>query len=101
MNQLQQMMAQAQKMQRELQKAQAELAKKEFSVTKAGLVTVKVLGNKEVQSIEIDNEGFDADNKEMVEEMIAAALNELFEQIDEESAAIEERITGRSGGFGF
>ena len=60
MNQLQQMMAQAQKMQRELQKAQAELAKKEFSVTKAGLVTVKVLGSKEVQSISIDKDGFDA-----------------------------------------
>lgn len=101
MNQLQQMMAQAQKMQRELQKAQAELAKKEFTVTKAGLVTVTVLGSKEVQSISIDKDGFDADNKEMIEEMIASALNELFAQIDKESAAIEERITGRSGGFGF
>lgn len=101
MNQLQQMMQQAQKMQRELQKAQAELAKKEFSVTKAGLVTVTVLGNKEVQSINIDKDGFDVDNKEMVEEMIASALNELFAKIDEESAAIEEKITGRSGGLGF
>ena len=101
MNQLQQMMAQAQKMQRDLQKAQAELAKKEFSTTKAGLVTVSVLGSKEVTSINIDKDGFDPDNKEMVEEMIVAALNELFEQIDKESAAIEEKITGRAGGFGF
>lgn len=98
---MQQMMMQAQKMQRELQKAQAELAKKEFSVTKAGLVTVTVLGSKEIQSIVIDEDGFDKDNKEMVEEMIAAAINELFEQIDEESEAINERITGRAGGFGF
>ena len=98
---MQQMMIQAQKMQRELQKAQAELAQKEFSVTKAGLVTVKVLGSKEVVSINIDEDGFDKDNKEMVEEMIASALNELFEQIDAESEAINEKITGRSGGFGF
>ena len=98
---MQQMMIQAQKMQRELQKAQAELAKKEFSVTKAGLVTVTVLGSKEIQSVEIDEDGFDKDNKEMIEELIASAINELFAQIDAESEAINERITGRSGGFGF
>ncbi len=98
---MQQMMMQAQKMQRELQKAQAELAQKEFKLSKAGLVTVTVLGSKEIKSIEIDEDGFDKDNKEMVEEMIAAAINELFEQIDAESEAINERITGRSGGFGF
>ena len=98
---MQQMMMQAQKMQRELQKAQAELAQKEFKLSKAGLVTVTVLGSKEIKSIEIDEDGFDKDNKEMVEEMIAAAINELFAQIDAESEAINERITGRSGGFGF
>ena len=98
---MQQMMMQAQKMQRELQKAQAELAQKEFKLSKAGLITVTVLGSKEIKSIEIDEDGFDKDNKEMVEEMIAAAINELFDQIDAESEAINERITGRSGGFGF
>ena len=98
---MQQMMIQAQKMQRELQKAQAALAEKEFSVTKAGLVTVVVLGSKEIKSINIDEDGFDKDNKEMVEELIASAINELFEQIDAESEAINERITGRAGGLGF
>ena len=98
---MQQMMAQAQKMQRELQKAQEALAQKEFEVNKAGLVTVKVLGSKEILSINIEEDGFDPDNKEMVEELIVSAINELFEQIDAESEAINERITGRSGGFGF
>ena len=54
---MQQMMIQAQKMQRELQKAQAELAKKEFKLTKAGLVTVTVLGSKEVVSVNIEEDG--------------------------------------------
>lgn len=94
---MQQMMIQAQKMQRELQKAQAELAKKEFKASKAGLVTVVVLGNKQVVSINIEEDGYDLENKEMVEELIASALNELFEQIDEENEAIQERITGKSG----
>lgn len=97
---MQQMVIQAQKMQREIQKAQAELAKKEFKASKAGLVTVVVLGSKEVVSIDIDKDGFDPDNKEMIEELIASALNELFVQIDDENEAIQEKITGKSG-FGF
>ena len=98
---MQQMMAQAQKMQRELKKAQAELAQKEFVISKGGAVTVTVLGNKEVKSIIIDNDAFDPDNKEMIEDMIALAINEAIKQIDEESEAINERITGQPGGFGF
>jgi DNA-binding YbaB/EbfC family protein len=98
---MQQMMIQAQKMQRELRKAQAELAEKEFKVSKGGAVTVTVLGSKEIKSIDIDKDAFDADNKEMVEEMIAMAINEANEKIDEEAEAINERITGQKGGFGF
>ena len=94
---MQQMVIQMQKVQRQLQKAQDELAKKEFKITKAGLVTVKVLGSKEIISINIEEDGFDKDNKEMVEEMIALALNELFEQIDAENEAIQEQIAGKSG----
>lgn len=98
---MQQMMAQAQKMQRELRKAQAELAQKEFVVTKGGAVTVTVLGSKEIKSINIDSDAFDADNKEMIEDMIALAINEALGQIEAENEAINERITGQSGGFGF
>ena len=98
---MQQMMAQAQKMQRELKKAMAALAEKEFVVSKGGAVTVTVLGNKEVKSIEIDKDAFDEDNREMVQDMIALAINEAIAQIDEEAEAINERITGQPGGFGF
>ena len=98
---MQQMMAQAQKMQRELRKAQAELAEKEFKVSKGGAVTVVVLGSKEVKSVEIDNDAFDAENKDMIQDMIAMAINEAMAKIDEESEAINERVTGQRGGFGF
>ena len=96
---MQQMIAQAQKMQRELNKAMAELAKKEFKVSKGGAVTVVVLGSKEIKSINIDKDAFDPDNKEMVEEMIALAVNEAIAQIEKEAEEINERITGRSGGL--
>lgn len=98
---MQQMMIQAQKMQRELQKAQKALAEKEFKVSKAGLVNITVLGSKEIVSIDIEKDGFEEDNKEMIEELIVSGLNELFEQIDKESDEINERITGQSRGFGF
>ena len=96
---MQQMLMQAQKMQRELQKAQDELKKKEFTVSKGGAVTVVVLGDKTVKSVSVDPDAFDPDNKEMVEEMIAMAINEANSQIDVKSAKINEAITGRSGGL--
>lgn len=96
---MQQMLMQAQKMQRELQKAQDALKQKEFTVSKGGAVTVVVLGDKSVKSINIDQDAFDPDNKEMVEEMVVMAINEANEKIDEEAAKINEQITGRSGGL--
>ena len=98
---MQQMMAQAQKMQRELKKAMAALAEKEFVVSKGGAVTVTVMGSKEVKSVEIDKDAFDEENREMIQDMIALAINEAIEQIEEEAEAINERITGQPGGFGF
>ena len=98
---MQQMLMQAQKMQRELAKAQAHLAEKEFTVSKGRAVTVVLKGDKTVVSISIDEDAFDKDNKEMVEEMIVLAINEAQEKIDEESEAINEKITGRPGGLGF
>lgn len=98
---MQQMIMQAQKMQRELKKAKDELAKQEFTVTKGGAVTVTLYGNKTVKSIVIDDDAFDVDNKDMVEDMLTLAINEVYAQVDEAESKIEERITGKSGGFGF
>ena len=98
---MQQMVMQAQKMQRELKKAKDELAKQEFTVSKGGAVTVVMMGDKTIKTISIDEDAFDKDNKEMVEEMIALAINELFEKISVAEEKIEEKITGRAGGFGF
>ncbi len=98
---MQQMIAQAQKMQRELKKAKDALHEKEFVESKAGLVTVTMFGSKEIKSIVINEEGFEKDNKEMVEELLVSCINALIEKIDEEEDAIEEAITGQRGGMGF
>lgn len=97
---MQQIMAQAQKIKRELDKAKKELGEKEFEVSKGGAVKVTVLGNKTIKAVSIDEDAFDKDNKEMVEDMIAMAINEAFNQIDEAEAEINERITGSTGGLG-
>lgn len=98
---MQQMMIQAQKMQRELKKAMEELAKQEFSVNKSGAVTVVMMGDSSIKSIEIDKDAFDEENREMIQDLIVIAINELSEQIEEAKEEINERITGSRGGMGF
>ena len=96
---MQQLMVQAQKMQRELKKEKDKLYAKDFTVNKAGAVTVTVKGDKTISKIDIDKDALE--DKEMVEELIASAINELFEQIDAEEEEIENRLTGGRGGLGF
>lgn len=97
---MQQMMIQAQKMQRELKKALDELAKQEFTVSKNGAVTVTMMGDGSLKSIEIDNDAFDAENKEMVQDLLVLAVNELQEKIEDAKEEVNERITGSRAGFG-
>lgn len=96
---MQQMLMQAQKMQRELKKAQDALKEKEFKVSKAGIVTVVVKGDRNVLSLDIDKDALNEESKEMVEESIVLAINEALAEIEKESEAINEQITGRSGGL--
>ena len=99
MNQMQQMLANAQRMQREMQKAQAALAEKEFKVSKNGMVDLVMTGDRTVQSLVIDKDALDPENAELLSDTIVLALNEALEAIDEENAAIEERVTGKGGLF--
>lgn len=98
---MQQMMIQAQKMQRELKKAMDELAKQEFTVSKGGAVTVVMMGDGFLKSVSIDEDAFEKENKEMVQELIVMAVQELSEQVEEAKEEINERITGSRGGMGF
>ena len=97
---MQQMMIQAQKMQRELKKALDELAKQEFSVNKSGAVTIVMMGDGSLKSIDIDEDAFDKDNKDMLQDLIVLGVNELQEKIEAAKEEVNERITGSRGGFG-
>ena len=96
---MQQMLMQAQKLQREMQKKQAELEEQEFTVSKGGAVTVVVKGDKSIKSVSIDKDAMDPDNKDMVEELIALAINEAIDQIKAEEAEISSSVSGGMGGL--
>ena len=97
---MQQMMIQAQRMQRELKKALDELAKQEFSVNKSGAVTIKMMGDGTLKSVQIDDDAFEKDNKEMIQDLIVMGIQELSEKIEEAKADVNEKITGSRSGFG-
>lgn len=96
---MQQMLMQAQKLQREMQKKQAELEEQEFTISKGGAVTVIVKGDKSIKSVSIDKDAMDPDNKEMVEELIALAINEAIDQIKAKEAEISSSVSGGMGGL--
>ena len=77
---MQGMMKQIQKMQAEMEKVQNELGNK--SVTEesgGGMVKATVNGKKELVSLEIDDEIANGGDKEMLEDLVVAAVNKALE----------------------
>jgi len=99
MNPMQQMLAEANRISRELTKARAELATKEFVATKAGLLTVTMLGNRTVKSIQFEKDVLTEDNQELISDALALAINDCLAQIEKANGDINERITGRREGM--
>ncbi len=96
---MQQMLIQAQKMQREMQKEQDALGKKEFKVSKNGIVTVTMMGTRELVAIEIADAGLDKEDKEFLELTIKDAINDCLKQIEEANEAIQAKMANRIPGF--
>jgi DNA-binding YbaB/EbfC family protein len=89
------LMKQAQQMQAKMAKLQEELAKKEIEVSSGGgMVTVKMNGQQEVLSVSIDPEVFGEGDKEMLEDLIVAALNEARRKALELAKEHMSSITG-------
>ena len=87
---------QAQKMQEELQKAQEKLAQEEVTgESGGGVVKVTMNGRHEVRRIEIDSSLME-DDKEMLEDLVAAAVNAAVQRIGEK---MQENIAGLTSGL--
>ncbi len=90
-----QLMQQAQKMQENLKKAQTELAGLEVTgQAGGGLVQVVMNGQHAVRRVSIDPSI--ADDREMIEDLVAAAVNDAVNRIQK---ATQEKMSGVAGGL--
>lgn len=90
-------MKQAQAMQKNMKKAQTELAEMEVTGSAGGgLVNLTMTCRYDVRKVNIDAELFE-DDKEIVEDLIAAAVNDAVKKVE---ATTEEKMSGITGGLG-
>lgn len=87
-------MKQAQQMQERMQKAQEELARMEVTgESGAGMVKVIMTCNHNVRRVDIDPSLMD-DDKDMLEDLIAAAMNDAVRRVAETSKEKMGDVTG-------
>jgi len=90
------LMKQAQQLQANMQKAQAEIATMEVTgESGGGMVKVIINGRHEAKRVQIDP-SVPLDDREMVEDLVAAAINDAVHRLE---AASQERMAGLMGGM--
>jgi len=90
------LMKQAQAMQESMQKAQEELASLEVTgESGGGMVKVIMTGKHEVRRVSIDD-SLMADDKDMLEDLVAAAINDATHKVE---ATTQERMSGLTSGL--
>lgn len=91
----QQLMQQVQQMQENMRKKQEELENTEYSVTSGGgMVEVKMTGKRQITKLTVNPDIVDKDDVEMMEDLIAAAVNEAVRVVDEASEREMGALTG-------
>ena len=91
------MMKQAQKMQMELARAQEEIQDMTFEASAGGgMVKAVAKGENTLVSLTIDPEAVDPEDVEMLQDMIAAAVNEALRGVADLSS---QRINAATGGM--
>src|SRR6201995_910942 len=88
------LMKQAQAMQANMQKAQSEIATLEvIGESGGGMVKVTMTGRHEVKRVQIDP-AVGAEDREMLEDLIAAAVNDAVHRIESASQAKMQAAMG-------
>ncbi|SMC86592.1 YbaB/EbfC family nucleoid-associated protein [Sporomusa malonica] len=89
------MMKKVQKLQGDMAKLQEELKARTIEVsTGGGAVKVVVTGEKKLQSIKIAPSAVDPEDVEMLEDLVAAAVNEAMTKVDDMMAQEMGKLTG-------
>ena len=87
------LLKQAQKMQEEMQQAQVRLAQEEvIGEAGGGMVKITMTGQHQVKRVEIDP-SLMGDDKEMLEDLLAAAINAATQRIAEKVKANMAELT--------
>ncbi len=89
------LMKQAQQMQRKMEEIKKELAQKEIKVSSGGgMIEITINGQQEINEIKIEPDVIDVNEKEMLEDLILAAVNEALRQSKELAAQEMSKLTG-------
>ncbi len=96
-----QLLKQAQQMQAEMAKAQEQLKSEVVEASAGGgMVKVTMTGDMLLREIKIDPEAIDPEDAEMLQDMVAAAVNEALRSAQELAASRMGGIAGLGGGGG-
>ena len=91
------LMKQAEQMQANMQKMQEDLAKAEVKgEAGAGLVSVVMTGRHDVKRVSIDD-SLMTEDKEMLEDLLAAAVNDAVRKIEQQSRDQMAKMTAGMG----
>jgi DNA-binding YbaB/EbfC family protein len=90
-------MKQAQQLQENMQRAQAEIATIEVTgESGGGMAKVTMSGKHEVRRVVLDPSIISADDKDMLEDLIAAAINDAVQKVERTT---QEKMSSVMGGM--
>ncbi|MCQ2440535.1 MAG: YbaB/EbfC family nucleoid-associated protein [Clostridia bacterium] len=96
-NNMNQMLKQAQKMQEDMATLQEDLDQREYTATSGGgMISVTVDGKHLIKSIKISPDAVDAEDTEMLEDLITVAVNEA---VNNAIKTAEEEMGAVTGGL--
>ena len=90
-------MKQAQQLQANMQRAQAEIATLEVTgESGGGMAKVTMTGKHEVKRVTLDPSIVSSDDKDMLEDLVAAAINDAVQKVERTT---QERMSSLMGGL--
>lgn len=100
MGNMQGMMKQVQKLQKEMTKAQETLNVTEFTGESTnGYVKVTATGDRKIKDIAINPAVIDAEDPEMLQDLVVMAVNDVLTKVEKESEATVGKYTKGLPGF--
>ena len=89
------MLKRVQQLQEDMANTQDELESKEYDVSSGGgMVNIRINGKKEILSVKIDPTVVTPDDVEMLEDLLAAAVNEAIRLVEDTNEQEMSKLTG-------